>query len=311
MAGWNGAGVFTRVYSWVADAAAGIDISASRIDSDTNNITSNGLGNCLTRDGQGTATANLPMNGFRHTGVGNGVNPTDYVALGQMQNTLTAFAVGIRFANLGDVKPTALPEGFLPTLAPGWYACSGATRPRTDPLFQALGPGNWSYGLGDGTTTYNLPDFRGRVPIGKDNMGGSNASRVTNGGSGIDATQLGSVGGNQSMQQHSHAVNDAGHTHTVTDPGHTHTVTDPGHTHNNIVTASPGGSVALALNTSATQGPGNPTVSATTGVSNQSNTTGVTNQNNTTGVTNALTGLGSSQNMPPGIVLNYIIFCGA
>src|ERR1700721_2951073 len=87
MAGWNGSGVFNRIYSWVADAAAGIDITASRMDADTDNITAAGFGNCLTRDGQGQPTANLPMNNFRHTGAGNAVNPQDYVTLSQMTGT--------------------------------------------------------------------------------------------------------------------------------------------------------------------------------------------------------------------------------
>src|SRR5271165_993284 len=81
---FNGSGVFTRIYSWVADAAASINITASRMDTDTNDIVTNGLGNCITRDGQGQPTANLPMANFRHTGVSNGVNPTDYAALGQV-----------------------------------------------------------------------------------------------------------------------------------------------------------------------------------------------------------------------------------
>lgn len=86
--GWNGSGVFQRLYSWVADAAAGIDISSSRMDADTNNITVNGFGNTLTRDGQGSATANLPMNGFRHTGAGIAVSNNDYVILAQLNGGL-------------------------------------------------------------------------------------------------------------------------------------------------------------------------------------------------------------------------------
>lgn len=35
------------------------------------------------------------------------------------------------------------------------------------------------YGLGDGSTTFTLPDTRGRYPAGKDNMGGSSANRLT------------------------------------------------------------------------------------------------------------------------------------
>ena len=90
---WNGAGVFNRIYSWVADKNAGIDITASRMDTDTDDITSNGFGNTLTRDGQGSATANLPMNTFRHTGVGNGVARTDYAALGQVEDGVINWAV--------------------------------------------------------------------------------------------------------------------------------------------------------------------------------------------------------------------------
>lgn len=83
---WNGSGTFVRNYSWVQDDANGIDITASRMDNDTNDIVNNGFGNCITRDGQGVPTANLPMAGFRHTGVSNGAARTDYSAIGQIQD---------------------------------------------------------------------------------------------------------------------------------------------------------------------------------------------------------------------------------
>lgn len=90
---WNGSGVFNRIYSWVADKAAGLDISSTRMDQDTDDIAANGFGNCLTRDGQGQPTAVLPMNGFRHTGVGNGVARTDYAALNQAQDGLVGWTI--------------------------------------------------------------------------------------------------------------------------------------------------------------------------------------------------------------------------
>jgi microcystin-dependent protein len=52
-----------------------------------------------------------------------------------------------------------------------------------------------TYGAGDGSTTFNLPDKRGRASIAKDDMGGSMAGRVTNAGSSIIATSLGATGG--------------------------------------------------------------------------------------------------------------------
>src|SRR5882672_526098 len=96
---WSGAGTFTRIYSWVADKAAGLDISSSRMDTDTNDIATNGFGNCLTRDGQGQSTANLPMAGFRHTGVQNAINRTDYAALGQAQDGLTNWSIATGLAD--------------------------------------------------------------------------------------------------------------------------------------------------------------------------------------------------------------------
>jgi microcystin-dependent protein len=56
-----------------------------------------------------------------------------------------------------------------------------------------------------------LPDLRGRVPVGKDDMGGSAANRITSGGSGIAGTTLGAAGGAEThtlstsqMPPHSH-----------------------------------------------------------------------------------------------------------
>ncbi|XSC45842.1 tail fiber protein [Bradyrhizobium sp. RDT10] len=42
-----------------------------------------------------------------------------------------------------------------------------------------------TYGVGDGSTTFNLPDKRGRVSASLDNMGGSTASRLTDAVSGF------------------------------------------------------------------------------------------------------------------------------
>jgi microcystin-dependent protein len=56
-----------------------------------------------------------------------------------------------------------------------------------------------TFGVGDGSTTFNLPDCRGRVMVGKDDMGGSAASRLTTAGGGVDGATLGAVGGAQNV----------------------------------------------------------------------------------------------------------------
>jgi microcystin-dependent protein len=56
-----------------------------------------------------------------------------------------------------------------------------------------------TYGVGNGSTTFNVPDLRGRLPYGKDDMGGAAASRLTTAGGGLDGATLGAVGGAQNV----------------------------------------------------------------------------------------------------------------
>jgi len=57
-----------------------------------------------------------------------------------------------------------------------------------------------TYGVGDGSSTFNLPDLRGRVIAGLDNMGGSSAARLS---TVMTSTTLGNTGGvqNQTIAQ--------------------------------------------------------------------------------------------------------------
>src|SRR5690348_11474007 len=52
-----------------------------------------------------------------------------------------------------------------------------------------------TFGSGDGTTTFNVPDLRGRAVFGLDNMGGSAASRITVAGGNFNGATLGATGG--------------------------------------------------------------------------------------------------------------------
>lgn len=87
---------------------------------------------------------------------------------------------------------------------PGWTLCDGTAVSRT--AFAALfGRIGTTYGVGDGLTTFNLPDLRGRAPFGAD----AGASRLT--GAGGLGGNLGSNGGAEAvtlapdqMPSHSH-----------------------------------------------------------------------------------------------------------
>jgi microcystin-dependent protein len=111
---------------------------------------------------------------------------------------------------------TVLP--FAGATAPtGWLLCHGQAVSRTQfpNLFAAIGT---TYGAGDGSTTFGLPDLRGRVVAGKDDMGGTAAGRLTNTGTGnpgINGSAMGAAGGTDR------------HTLTLAQmPAHTHDVTN-------------------------------------------------------------------------------------
>lgn len=78
----------------------------------------------------------------------------------------------------------------------GYLLCFGQAVSRTTyaSLFTKIGT---AYGAGDGSTTFNLPDLRGRMPAGLDNMGGTAANRITSAGSGVNGSTLGAAGGVQ------------------------------------------------------------------------------------------------------------------
>ncbi len=120
-----------------------------------------------------------------------------------------------------DFAGTSIPKGFLATDG------SAVSRTTYADLFAAVGT---TWGAGDGSTTFNVPDLRGRSTIG-DNGTGSN---------GQPSIAVGAVGGEAShvlvsgeMPSHNHS--DAGHTHGVSDPGHNHVPSNA----NSFVTTAP------------------------------------------------------------------------
>lgn len=82
---FNGTGTFVRLYSWQIDRDNGIKIRADRMDAEMDGFAT-GLSTCVTRDGQSPATANLPMGGFKHTGVADGTARDQYASVGQVQD---------------------------------------------------------------------------------------------------------------------------------------------------------------------------------------------------------------------------------
>jgi microcystin-dependent protein len=110
----------------------------------------------------------------------------------------------------------------------GWLLCDGSAIDRIvySALFSIIGT---TFGIGDGTTTFNIPDLRGKFVIG------------------AGMIPVGTTGGSSSV------------TLSTTElPAHTHTITDPGHNHSTLATTS---------NVTTGTDPGGVTTGGTTGTS--------------------------------------------
>lgn len=172
--------------------------------------------------------------------------PTASSGTSTTQLATTAFAMGAAslVSPSGEIKmwPTATaPTGFL--------LCTGAAVSRTiyAALFAVIGT---TFGAGDGTTTFNLPDFDNRFPVGAGDLyavaatGGSKDAVVvshTHGSGNTGSTTItgsfttasnngfsvsgvfsdgGSYSGNGGEPQTNHTVNlSAPHTHTIASEG--------------------------------------------------------------------------------------------
>lgn len=226
--------------------------------------------------------------------------------------------------------PTAVVLPFAGSVEPsGWLFCYGQAISRTTyaTLFTVI---STTFGTGDGSTTFNVPDLRGRVPYGKDNMGGSAANRITVATSGITGTTLGSAGGAQSitlattnLPSHTHgitsitvtgtAASNGAHTHTVsgttsTDGAHTHTYEDDGRGGTSKTSGS-GTAANTDSDTRTTDSSGSHSHTVTgTAASNGAHTHSVTG---TASGTSDAAGSGTAYGkVSPGIILNYIIYTG-
>lgn len=147
---------------------------------------------------------------------GNPTAPTPTAGDNDTSIATSAFvtsAIATALASLSSI-PSGVVAPYGGTTAPsGWLLCYGQAISRTTyaNLFTAI---STTYGVGDGSTTFNVPDLRGRVVAGQDDMGGTSANRLTGASGGVDGDVLGGTGGAE--------------THTLTTPqipSHSHSIT--------------------------------------------------------------------------------------
>lgn len=287
----NTSGAFTLR---IASAAGGSDIILL---SGTTTVSCDGTAtgmrksvSYMTVDTGGTGLSATPTNG--QLLVGNGTGYTLSTLTAGSGVSITNGAGSITISTLTLLSP-GIVVPFAGSSAPtGWLICNGAAVNRSvyADLFTIVGT---TYGAGDGSTTFNLPNLVDRFGVG---AGGLYALGATGGAASGTTSSAGS---------HNHTGLTGATTLTTAQmPAHNHptTVSDPGHVHILGGTGLGSGSTGY----SGTPGGAYPTNSAVTGISVSTSNTGGGGSHDHSISTDG-THTHTVATVPPYLALNYII----
>ena len=116
MCAWSG-GTYTKgnnsTGGWTGDASLGIGIEAGRHDTQDDDFAT-GINACLTKDGTNSPSANLPMGGYKHTGVADATAGDEYLSYKQLLGASSAVLSGGTLPNYTVTltpAPTAYTQG--------------------------------------------------------------------------------------------------------------------------------------------------------------------------------------------------------
>ena len=108
--------------------------------------------------------------------------------------------------NTDLANPTGVMAPYAGATAPtGWLLCDGTAVSRTTyaALFAIT---STTYGVGNGTTTFNVPDLRGRIPVGAGTgaQNGGSGTGAISGGTALTARTRGAFAGDERLMTHNH-----------------------------------------------------------------------------------------------------------
>ena len=166
-------GIFTRIHNWEDDRINDIDIVTDHHDAEDDNF-AEALSQTFLRDGRSPMKGDINAAGFQVKNLGDGTSSADAVNLHQLNKSISELQQNLLsvYNNsfiVGDIKASTHAENHG-----NWFLCNGQAISRTEfsQLFAIIGI---NFGAGDGTTTFNLPDYRGKFLRG---LGGNSASDI-------------------------------------------------------------------------------------------------------------------------------------
>ncbi len=166
-------GNFSRIHNWEDDRRNGIEIVTDHHDEEDNNF-ADGLSQCLLKDGRTPMQNDFDAGNFQIKNVRTATLDKDAVNFAQLKSQieelqdklLSSFNAALK---LGDIKASVLSENHG-----NWLLCNGQAVSRSEyaDLFALIGT---QFGTGDGTKTFNVPDYRGKFLRG---LGGDSADDI-------------------------------------------------------------------------------------------------------------------------------------
>lgn len=166
-------GIFSRIHNWEDDRQNNIEIVTDHHDEEDDSFAS-GLSQCLLRDGRAAMEANFNAGNFQIKNLKAGSISSDAVNLTQLNEQIASLKKTLLSSinqgfKIGDIKASVKNANH-----DNWFLCNGQAISRVtySDLFALIGT---KFGTGDGTSTFNLPDYRGKFLRG---LGGNSAKDI-------------------------------------------------------------------------------------------------------------------------------------